>query len=266
MTENERLSALIESAIARVNQDEIDRPELPEIPMHKPYGKYCDHSVLRAYTKSEIISAFCKEAREYGAAAVSVNPIHIPLVKKELEGSGVNTGASVGFPLGATTPAVKAFETAEAIANGAEEIDMVSNIGALRDKNYELYLKDIQGVVAAAKGAPVKVIIETCYLTREEKIAATALAQEGGATYIKTSTGMGTRGARVADVILMRRTVEDKVMIKAASDVTCREDADAMIKAGAQRLGISRLIAIVTDEKDAHCASMDNKPAPLPKE
>ena len=266
MNEQERLSALIESAIRRVNQDEIDRPELPVIPMNKPYGKYCDHSVLRAYTKREIISAFCKEAREYGAAAVSVNPIHIPLVKKELEGSGVHTGASVGFPLGATTPAVKAFETAEAIANGAEEIDMVSNIGALRDKDYALYLKDIQGVVAAAKGAPVKVIIETCYLTREDKIAACVLAKEGGATYIKTSTGFGTRGARAADVILMRRAVEDTVMIKAASDVTCRADADTMIRAGAVRLGISRLIAIVTDNKDAHCAAMDNKPAPLPKE
>lgn len=266
MSEQERLAALVERTIAIVNQDEKDRPELPEIPMSKPYGKYCDHSVLRAYTKSEIISAFCREAREYGAAAVSVNPIHIPLVKKELEGSGVNTGASIGFPLGATTPAVKAFETAEAIANGAEEIDMVSNIGALRDRNYELYLKDIQGVVAAAKGAPVKVIIETCYLTREEKIAACALAMEGGATYIKTSTGFGTRGARAADVILMRRAVQDAVMIKAASDVTCREEADTMIKAGAVRLGISRLIAIVTGDKGAHCAAMDNKPAPLPEE
>ncbi len=266
MSENERLSAMIESAIERVNQDEINRPELPVIPMNKPYGKYCDHSVLRAYTKSEIISAFCQEAREYGAAAVSVNPIHIPLVKKELEGSGVHTGASIGFPLGATTPATKAFETAEAIANGAEEIDMVSNIGALRDKNYALYLRDIQGVVAAAKGAPVKVIIETCYLTREEKIAATFLAMEGGASYVKTSTGFGTRGARAADVMLMRRAVEDKVMIKAASDVTCREEADTMIQAGAVRLGVSRLIAICTGDRSAHCAAMDNKPAPLPKE
>ncbi len=266
MNDYERLVSKINAAIDMVNKDEAERPVLPEIPMDKPYGKYCDHSVLRAYTKSEIISAFCREAREYGAAAVSVNPFHIPLVKKELEGSGVHTGASVGFPLGATTPAVKAFETAEAIANGAEEIDMVSNIGALRDKNYELYLKDIQGVVAAAKGAPVKVIIETCYLTREEKIAACVLAQEGGATYIKTSTGFGTRGARAADVILMRRAVRDQVMIKAASDVTCREEADAMIQAGAVRLGISRLIAIVTGDQSAHCAAMDNKPAPLPKE
>ena len=156
MSEQQRLEALIEEAIARVNQDEKDRPQLPPVERTKPYGKYCDHSVLRAYTKSEIISAFCKEAIEYGAAAVSVNPVHIPLVKKELAGSGVHTGASIGFPLGATTSAVKAFETAEAIANGAEEIDMVSNIGMLRDKNYELYLKDIQGVVAAAKGAPSK--------------------------------------------------------------------------------------------------------------
>lgn len=266
MNEHERLCALIDHAVERVNRDETERPLLPEIPMNKPYGQYCDHSVLRAYTKSEIISAFCREAVAYGAAAVSVNPVHIPLVKRELAGSGVHTGASVGFPLGATTPAVKAFETAEAIQNGAEEIDMVSNIGALRDRNYELYLKDIQGVVAAAKGAPVKVIIETCYLTREEKIAACVLAKEGGATYIKTSTGFGTRGARAADIALMRRAVEDSVMIKAASDITCRADADAMIRAGAVRLGISRLIAIVTDDIDAHCAAMDNRPAPLPKE
>lgn len=264
--DTQHLQSLIAQAIEMVNRDEQARPVLPHVQRTKPYGKYCDHSVLRAYTKAEIIVKYCREARKYEAAAVSVNPIHIPLVRRELEGSGVNTGASIGFPLGATTPEVKAFETTQAIADGAEEIDMVTNIGALRDQNYALYVRDIQGVVAAAKGAPVKAIIETCYLTREEKIAACVLAMEAGATYIKTSTGFGTRGARVDDIILMRRSVQDKVMIKAASDITTRQDADRLIAAGAQRLGISRLIAIVTDEAGAPCAANENTTPPLSEE
>jgi len=260
MTEQERLEKLVSETISYVNQNEIDVPDLPDGVRDKPYGKYCDHSVLRAYTPQSIIRAFCKEARDYGAAAVSVNPTHIPLVAKELKGSGVKTGASVGFPLGATTPAVKAFETAEAIQNGAEEIDMVMNIGAIRDRNYALAYSDVKGVVDAAKGATVKAIIETCYLTREEKIAACAIAKDAGVDFIKTSTGFGTAGAKAADIRLMRRAVKDTVNIKAAAGITTRQDVDALIEAGAKRMGISRLIQIVTDDTSAHSAALDNQP------
>ncbi len=263
MSEQERLEKLIREAVAYVDRNEREAPVLPEVTRDRPYGKYCDHSVLRAYTPQSIIRAFCREAREYGAAAVSVNPVHIPLVAAELKGSGVKTGASVGFPLGATTSETKAFETAEAIRNGAEEIDMVMNIGAIREKRYEAAGRDVKGVVKAAAGATVKAIIETCYLTREEKIAASVIAMDAGVDFIKTSTGMGTGGARVEDVVLMRRAVRDTVKIKAAGSIATREDADRMIAAGAQRLGISHLIQIVTGDASAHSASMDNQPPVL---
>lgn len=225
------------------------------------YGKYCDHTVLRAYTVSEKVVEFCEEAKKYDAAAVCVNPVHVALVKKCLEGSGVKTAAVIGFPLGANKPCVKAYEAAEAIADGADEVDMVINIGALREGNDELVLNDIKGVVAAAKGkAKVKVIIETCYLTNEEKVRACRLSMEAGADFVKTSTGMGTGGAAVEDIKLMKETVGDKMEVKASGGVDNREVAYRMIEAGATRLGCSRLPQIVSDDISLDSASKRNQP------
>ena len=224
------------------------------------YGKYCDHTVLRAYTKSEKVVEFCEEAKKYEAASVCVNPIHVALVAKCLQGTGIKTAVVVGFPLGANKPSVKAFETREAILDGADEIDMVINIGALREGNYELVLEDIRGVVAAAGDAKVKVIIETCYLNDEEKAKACELSMEAGADFVKTSTGMGTGGATVDDIKLMKACVGDKMEVKASGGVDNREVAYAMIKAGATRLGCSRLPQIVSDDTELDSASKRNQP------
>lgn len=167
----DRLKQLIESEIQRFWEND-DRDMLPDKPVDKPLASYCDHTVLRPYTKRGIVREFCAEARRYGAASVAVNPCHIKLVCEELKGTGIPAGAAIGFPLGATTQAVKAFEAAEAVDNGAGEVDMVINIGALKDKDYEYVFQDIKGVVDAVKqrgNIPVKVILETCYLTDNEK-------------------------------------------------------------------------------------------------
>ena len=167
----EGLQKLIEQEIQRV--EEAEKQPAKEYEVTLPLGKYCDHTVLRAYTPADIVKKFCAEAKEYGAASVCVNPIQVKLVHSELAGTDIKTCCVIGFPLGANTPAVKAYEAAEAVKDGAQEVDMVINVGALRDKNYDLVFDDIKGVVDAAKGkAHVKVIIETCYLTKEEKIAA----------------------------------------------------------------------------------------------
>lgn len=255
----EKLTAMIEEAVNYVNQNEIDQPQLPKIEATAPLASYCDHSVLRSYTKQETIKAFCDEAIKYGACSVAVTPGNIPFVAKCLEGSGVLAGAAIGFPLGNTTPAVKAFEAAEAVKNGAGECDMVINIGKLRDGDYLYVYEEIKGVrEAVGKDFPLKVILENCYLNRYQKIAGCVIAQAAGADWIKTSTGFGTGGATIEDVILMRRAVKDQVKIKAASGVNIRKDAQAFVDAGAQRLGISRLIAISTGEDDADCAAKHN--------
>ncbi len=229
--------------------------------MRKPeLAKYCDHTVLRAYTKQSAVKEFCDEAKKYGAASVCVNPIHVAFVKKQLEGSGVKTCCVIGFPLGATTPAVKAFETAEAVKNGADECDMVLNVGAVRDGNLELALEDIKGVVKAAAGHTVKVIIETCYLTDEEKKTAARLCMEGGADFVKTSSGFGTRGASVHDLELIRSVVGDKMRIKASTGINTQEDAETMIAAGAVRLGVSRTPQIVEGDSELISASKRNQP------
>lgn len=225
------------------------------------FAPFCDHTVLRAYTPASVVVQFCEEAKKYGAKAVCVNPIHVALVHKELEGSGIGTATVIGFPLGANKPCVKAFETAEAVKDGASEVDMVINIGALREGNYALVLEDIQGVVAAAAGkAKVKVIIETCYLTDEQKKKACELVIEGGADFVKTSTGMGTGGATVHDIQLLREVAGDKIMIKASGGVDTRETAYAMIQAGADRLGVSKVPQIVNDDAGMYSASKGNQP------
>jgi len=210
------------------------------------YAKYCDHTVLKPETTRKTVEQFCNEAKEYGFASVCVNPTHVRYVSSLLKGSGVKTCAVIGFPLGANTPFVKGVEARDAIMNGAEEVDMVINIGALKDGDYDLVSQDIKAVVDAAAGqAIVKVIIETSALTDQEKIKACLLAKNAGADFVKTSTGFGKGGATVEDVLLMKKTVGENVQVKASTGINSREDADKMIKAGAVRLGTSKGIAIV---------------------
>ncbi|WIF94203.1 deoxyribose-phosphate aldolase [Caminicella sporogenes] len=215
--------------------------------------KYIDHTLLKPQATEEQIIKVCSEAKKYGFASVCVNPYYTSLVRKELEGTNVKTCVVIGFPLGANTKEVKAFETKQAIENGAQEVDMVINIGALKDKKYDVVRDDIKAVVDAAKGkALVKVIIETCLLTDEEKIKACEIAKEAGADFVKTSTGFSTGGATVEDVKLMRKTVGPDMGVKASGGVRSKEDAEAVINAGANRIGASASVAIVEGIKTAN--------------
>lgn len=253
------IKELIEEAIKKTEVKDLNSAQ--KYPIEFPLGQYCDHTVLRAYTRQNIVISFCNEAKEYGAASVCVNPIHVPLVRKELEGTDIKTCCVIGFPLGANTPGVKAFEAKEAVGNGVQEVDMVMNIGALRDEDYELVLEDIMGVVkAVGDDIKVKVIIETCYLNRNEKIAACVIAKAAGADYVKTSTGMGTGGATVEDIRLMKRVVGEDMLVKASTGIETRDDVIKMAEAGAARMGTSRLVQIVSGDIKAHCASKDNQP------
>jgi deoxyribose-phosphate aldolase len=210
-----------------------------------------DHTLLKPdATKDELIKV-CAEAKKYGFATVCVNASNVRLVAGELRGSPVKAIAVVGFPLGAGTPHAKAFETKEAIRNGAAEIDMVINIGAMKSKDYALVQNDICAVVAAAREIPVKVIIEAGALTREEKIIACALAKVAGAAFVKTSTGFGPGGATTEDIALMRQIVGREMGVKASGGVRTTEDAKKLIAAGATRLGASSSVAIVTGSKPA---------------
>lgn len=212
------------------------------------YAKYMDHTVLKPFTTKETLKKFCDEAKEYGFASVCVNPVNIPFVAKQLEGTDVVPCAVVGFPLGANTPLIKAMEATEAIKDGAKEVDMVINIGAVKDGDYDYVKKDIAAVVEAAHpNAEVKVIIETCYLTDEEKVRVCKIAKEAGADFVKTSTGFGSGGATVEDVKLMKETVGD-MKVKASTGIDNREICDAMLAAGACRMGTSKGIFIVKDE------------------
>lgn len=237
------------------------RNELLEQGIDAGYAAYCDHTVLRAYTPSSVVREFCEEAIQYGAAAVCVNPIHVALVHSLLEGTGVQTATVIGFPLGANKPCVKALETAEAVKDGADEVDMVINIGALREGNLDLVYEDIKAVVDAAAGkAAVKVIIETCYLTDEEKKTACELCIKAGAAFVKTSTGMGTGGATVHDVELLAKTADGRIKVKASGGVDDRKTAYAMLHAGAERLGVSKVPQIVNDDTSIVSASKRNQP------
>lgn len=205
-----------------------------------------DHTLLRAEAKEEDIRKLCEEAKKYGFATVCVNPCYVTMAKHLLQGTEIGITTVIGFPLGATTSTMKAAETREAIENGATEVDMVINIGALKDKKYEYVLNDIKAVVHAAdKKAVVKVIIETGLLTDEEKEKACLLAKEAGADFVKTSTGFLAGGAIKDDIILMRRTVEDTMGVKASGGIKTKGDAEALIKAGANRIGTSASVAIV---------------------
>jgi deoxyribose-phosphate aldolase len=205
-----------------------------------------DHTLLKPEATKQQIEALCQEAKEYQFASVCVNPTWVSTAAALLQGSGVMVCTVIGFPLGATTSETKAFETKNAIENGANEVDMVINIGALKDHNDELVEKDIRAVVDAAKGkAHTKVIIETILLTQEEKIRACELSLKAGADFVKTSTGFSTGGATVEDIALMRKTVGPDMGVKASGGVRSTEDVQKMIEAGATRIGASSSIAIV---------------------
>lgn len=209
-----------------------------------------DHTLLKADASKEAIDLLCQEAKEYEFIAICVNPYYVSLCKELLKDSNVKIATVVGFPLGASTKETKAFETVDAVNKGAHEIDMVINIAALKDKDYKLVKEDIQAVVDAAKDkAIVKVIIETCLLTDEEKIKACELALEAGAHFVKTSTGFSTGGASLEDVRLMKSVVGHKMEVKASGGIRDLETAKLMIEAGATRLGTSSGIKIVQDCK-----------------
>ncbi|MDF9760515.1 deoxyribose-phosphate aldolase [Peribacillus simplex] len=205
-----------------------------------------DHTLLKADATKEQIKVLCEEAREYNFASVCVNPIWVKYASELLEGSEVKVCTVIGFPLGATTPETKAFETKDAISNGAHEVDMVINIGALKDKDDELVERDIRAVIAASTGKALsKVIIETSLLTEEEKVRACELAVKAGTDYVKTSTGFSTGGATVEDITLMRKTVGPDIGVKASGGVRNTSDAQKVIEAGATRIGASAGVSIV---------------------
>ena len=208
-------------------------------------NKMIDHTILNPdATKDEVIRVI-DEAKAHEFASVCLEPCWVSLAAERLADSPVKVCTVIGFPLGANTKTVKAFEAKEAVDNGAEDVDMVLNIGALKSGDYDLVLEDMKAVREAAKEAVVKVILETCLLTDEEKKKACALAKEAGLDFVKTSTGFSTAGATTADVKLMREVVGDKMGVKASGGIRDRETAEAMIAAGASRIGASKSIAIV---------------------
>lgn len=210
-------------------------------------NKYIDHTLLKADATQAAVRVLCEEAREYDFMSVCVNPTWVAYAAELLAGSEVKVCTVIGFPLGANISAVKAFETTQAISEGADEVDMVINIGAAKDGNWELVESDIRAVVEASnKQALVKVIIESCLLTDDEKVKACQAAVNAGADYVKTSTGFSTGGATVEDIRLMRETVGANIGVKASGGVSNRVEALAMVEAGASRIGASKGIQIVS--------------------
>lgn len=213
--------------------------------MVQQYANLIDHTLLKPEVTESQIKQLCEEAKTYSFASVCVNPTWVKYCAEQLSQTDVKVCTVIGFPLGASTSAVKAFETKDAIANGAGEIDMVINIGALKDGQYDAVRADIVAVVEAANGTLVKVIIETCLLTDVEKVKACELAVQAGADFVKTSTGFSTGGATVEDVALMRETVGPSIGVKASGGVRSLEDLKKMIAAGATRIGASSGVAIM---------------------
>lgn len=210
-------------------------------------NRMIDHTILKPEATEAAVQKIIDEAKEYNFFSVCINPYWVAFASEQLADTDVAVCTVIGFPLGANTPEVKAYEAADAIKNGANEVDMVINIGALKSQQYDYVRQDIQRVVDAAKGkALVKVIIETALLTDEEKVKACELAKEAGADFVKTSTGFSTGGAKVADIRLMRETVGPDMGVKASGGVHNAEEALAMIEAGATRIGASTGVAIVS--------------------
>ena len=207
-----------------------------------------DHTILKPEAGKEQVETICREAREYGFASVCVNSSYVPLCAELLRDTEVKVCTVIGFPLGAMSTAAKAAEARQAILDGAEELDMVIHIGMLKDGNNEYVEQDIHSVVEEARGkAAVKVIIETCLLSEEEKVRACMLAKKAGADYVKTSTGFSTGGATAEDIALMKKTVGKDMKVKASGGICTREKAEEMRKAGADRIGTSSGIRIVEE-------------------
>ncbi len=211
----------------------------------RPLASYIDHTILKPEARKAEVERLCEEAVRFQFASVCVNPCWIPLVADKLRGSGVLACCVVGFPLGATPAECKAHEAAVCVRNGAQEVDMVINVGALKDGDLALVRDDIAAVRQACGKATLKVIIETCLLTDEEKVIACRLSCEAGADFVKTSTGFSKAGATAADIALMRRTVGPDIGVKASGGIRTQADALAMIAAGASRIGASAGITII---------------------
>lgn len=212
-------------------------------------NKLIDHTLLKAFaTKDEIIK-LCEEAKLYDFASVCVNPCNVALAKECLEGTDVRVCTVIGFPLGANTIEIKQAETMDAVNNGATEIDMVINIGKAKEHDYNYITEEIKSVVSVAGGNIVKVIIETCYLTDEEKVEVCRAASLAGAHFVKTSTGFGTGGATKEDVSLMRNSILDTMSVKASGGVKTLSDLNEMVAAGANRIGASSGINIIKEYK-----------------
>ncbi|WP_270516402.1 deoxyribose-phosphate aldolase [Pediococcus acidilactici] len=210
-------------------------------------AKYIDHTILAPEATQSQVDQIIKEAKEYDFASVVVNPYWVSYVADKLKDTDVNTVTVIGFPLGANTTATKVFEAKDALQNGATELDMVINIGELKAGHDDAVLNDIKAVVEAghAENRHVKVIIETALLTDEEKVRACELSEKAGADFVKTSTGFSTAGAKVADVKLMKQTVGDRLGVKASGGIHTKAEAEAMIEAGATRLGASSGVKIM---------------------
>lgn len=214
-------------------------------------ASYIDHTLLRQDATAEQIDKLCAEAAEYRFASVCVNPWFVPRCVKNLKGAGVKVCTVVGFPLGATTAESKVFEALQAVRSGAEEIDMVMNVSAMKSGSLKAIEQELQALVAAVEGsALLKAILETCLLTREEKILACQMAKRAGADFVKTSTGFSTGGATVEDIALMRETVGPEMGVKASGGIRDYQTALAMIRAGATRIGASAGVAIVRAERE----------------
>jgi deoxyribose-phosphate aldolase len=253
----------LDTLIAGVRQDVVAAYPAAAHPTPAPFGPHApldpatlsaidvaamiDHTLLKPQATEEQIRQLCEEARTYGFASVCINPTWVPLCAQLLAGSSTKVCTVAGFPLGATLTSVKAYETERAIAAGAQEVDMVLNVGALKSGLLAAVGKDIAAVVEVGRQAQavIKVIIETCYLTETEKIAASILTQAAGADYVKTSTGFGPAGATTADVALMRQVVGPAMGLKAAGGIRTAADARAMIAAGATRIGASAGVQII---------------------
>lgn len=210
-------------------------------------NKYIDHTNLKATTTDGDIIKLCNEAKTYDFKSVCVNPANVAYAKRLLNGTDVLVCTVIGFPLGANTMNVKMLETLDAIANGADEIDMVINIAKAKDGDFAYIENEIKAVVSAAGGRCVKVILETCYLTDEEIVKACLAAKIAKATFVKTSTGFGTAGATVEHVALMKKTVGDELQVKASGGIRTLDDVEKMINAGATRIGASAGVQIMTE-------------------
>lgn len=246
----DKVQKVVQAGAARVSAGLGARPQSDDL------AGMIDHTLLKPDANQAEIAQLCYEAKTYHFASVCINPAHVKLAAQLLKDSDVKVCTVVGFPLGATPAVVKAYETQQAIRDGATEIDMVINIGALKSQDYRMALEDIAAVVRAAHAgnALVKVIIEAALLTDEEKVIASQLARTAGADFVKTSTGFGPGGATAADVALMRRVVGPDLGVKAAGGVRTYADAQAMITAGATRIGASAGIKIVSDHSGGQAA------------